>query len=1033
VGGSFQDLFTSPSALPQDLKEQVKAGKLTEQEAVQQNFQKGKDVGLQGLQSLQSRVQSYDESGFDTLLSANFQNSLSGSGSLQDELKKTLQKSIPESETKSEDIDTLLSIADDDLEAFSNVLGVLIKTLDEGPEALKKSLEAAKLDAEANKARTEALKRSSEAINATISTIQKNIAVQNLLARTLDVTSESFRSIGADTNIARKFTQPAQALENVIGVDKAPAMALRAQSDVAIVEESLRSGMGGAGIELKDTIRGIFQKPLEDKRAELTSQLSQTNMTGSPEEIERKTSELTDQYKPLAEQNDKASQNLEKYLSQFVSGQMSQEQLLNQLSNEMKSVGIDVAKGTQASNEVELAIASFNAKSIQEEVKAFQQRAKLASETKQAILQSRIEQALGTFGGFEGFMKRPEEEQNYIQKINPDLGKIEKTRGSAAFRYTNKQSIEEQEKQAPDLGRAFANVYKELIAQSGGGFRDFLQKTIDQGMQQTGVESRDGKAGASASGGFDDIVRGRQQDLEQQLKLAEDQIKVTTDPALKRDLQGFVDSIRKMPGGTKGVAQLQTQKELGVARQGDFAKLYGKYENEALNRLKDISPELAASLENAISLSDDPLVAQAELQTALQGELVGYMAPIQAAILQIANLGGGSVTDTGVSPTQIEAYKPKLTEEQQKKADEIKTAQEKTAKKEADIKAKKAQEAALPKDNRTTSEIEAATRAKRDQKYLQSPVAPRNRATGEKFGSMEEIDAEMNKALALGATNPEQKEYYGVLKNFKKNLDPTATTFGRQYDYDLDEKNRPIDPNSPLEIEKRTAAARDQRMRGIINPQQMLGPNLGLGPNISTGEADVQSQIQSQIKPLSDIGTNLRPLSQINNDVTRSSYDMDVKRKGLYEGDFGRKVEQRKLEENPLLTLSPQKITTKGPEPIQQSFTQQEAAFSNNTSALTTLADGIATLNSTISSLNSAPESPSAVGTQQSVAQPNVTTTTTAPVSVVVNAQGGQDIASTVGAIIQEKLPEIVNKVRSAMGEKVPPILPKKNPKYDAN
>ena len=630
---------------------------------------------------------------------------------------------------------------------------------------------------------------------------------------------------------------------------KPPARALRAQSDVAIVEESLRSGMAGAGIELKDTIRGIFQKPFEDKRAELTNQLSQTNMKGTPEEIERKTSELRAQYQPLAEQNDKASENLEKYLSQFVSGQMSQEQLLNQLNNEMKGVGIDVNKGTQASNEVELAIASFNAKSIQEEVKAFQQRAKLASETKQAILQSRIDQALGTFGGFEGFMNRPEEEeQNYIQKITPDLGKIEKTRGSAAFRYTNKQSIEEQEKQAPDLGRAFTNVYKELIAQSGGGFRDFLQQTIDQGIQQTGAESRDGKAGASARGGFDDIVRGRQQDLEQQLKLAEDQIKVTTDPVLKRDLQGFVDSIRKIPGGTKGIAQLQTQKELGVARQGDFAKLYGKYENEALNRLKDISPELAASLENAISLSDDPLVAQAELQTQLQGELVGYMAPIQAAILKIANLGGGSVTDTGVSPTQIEAYKPKLTEEQQKKADEIRTAQEQTAKKEADIKAKKAQEAALPKDNRTTSEIEAATRAKRDQKYLQSPVAPRNRATGEKFGSMEEIDAEMNKALALGAINPEQKEYYGVLQNFKKNLDPTATTFGRQYDYDLDEKNRPVDPNSPLEIEKRTAADRDKKR---FETWSQIG-GMGLGPISETnrfGAQELRRMSKDMISP----------------------------------------------------------------------------------------------------------------------------------------------------------------------------------------
>jgi TP901 family phage tail tape measure protein len=886
---------------------------------------------------------------------------------------------------------------------------------------------------EYNTAMTESRKK----IDATISSLNKNIEVQNLFKRAFDTTAESLRSVAADINIARQFTQPAETLETVIGADKTPSRKLRAQSDVAVIQEKQRSAISGFGIDFKDTIRKILQKPFEENFAKISENLNTQNSKVDPENITGSINTITDN---LISQSMGEYQNLtsvmkgvENYMGQFVNGQISTQQLLEQSKNELSQVGIDVTKGSQASDAIEKAVAELEVKSIQEQVKAFQQRAKLANETKQSILQSRIEQALGTFGGFEGFMNRPEEEQNYIQKITPDLGKIEKTRGSAAFRYTNEESIEEQEKQAPELGRALTNVYKELIDQSGGAFRDFLQQTIDQGIQQTGAESRDGKAGASARGGFDDIVRGRQQDLEQQLKLAEDQIKVTTDPVLKRDLQGFVDSIRKIPGGTKGIAQLQTQKELGVARQGDFAKLYDKYENEALNRLKDISPELAASLENAISLSDDPLVAEAQLQTQLQGELVGYMAPIQAAILQIANLGGGSVTDTGVSPTQIEAYKPKLTEEQQKKADELRTAQEQTAKKEADIKAKKAQEAALPKDNRTISEIEAATRAKRDQKYLQSPVAPINRATGKKFGSMEEIDAEMNKALALGAINPEQKEYYGVLQNFKKNLDPTATTFGRQYSYNLDEENRPIDPNSPLEIEKRTAAARDQRMRGIINPQQILGPNLSLGPNISTGEGNVQSQIQSQIKPVSDIGRDLRPLSEINNDVTRADYDMDVKRKGLYEGDFGNRVQQKKLAENPLLTLSPQKITTQGPQPIQQSFTQQEAAFSNNTSALTTLAGGIATLNSTISNLNNAPDSPSAAGTQQSVTQPNVTTTTTAPISVIVNPQGGPDIALAIGEEIKSKIPEIVQKVMIAMGYKVPPTLPIKNPKYDAN
>jgi hypothetical protein len=388
---------------------------------------------------------------------------------------------------------------------------------------------------------------------------------------------------------------------------------------------------------------------------------------------------------------------------------------------------------------------------------------------------------------------------------------------------------------------------------------------------------------------------------------------------------------------------------------------------------------------------------------------------------------------------KIEGYAPKLTEEQQKKADEFRKKQEEVAKKEADIKAKKAQEAGMPKDNRTITEIEAETRAKRDQKYFQEQLSPKNRSTGERFKSIEEVDAEMNKALALSAFNPDQKAYYNTLKNFKEKLDPTGGRKERSDIFMSDEKDRTFNPNSPLEIEKRTAAARDQRLAGIQNPQQILGPNLGLGPSIPLGEANLQSQIQSQIKPLSEIGTSLRPLSDISNDVNRASYDMGVKRKGLYEGDFGQEVERRKLEQNPLLTLQPQNITTQGGQTIpvsqqlnQQSFTQQEAAFNSNTAAITTLVGGIQNLNSTLanfetnfSNLNNIPGTQTGGNPAQPGAQPNISTNTNVPLTIVVNADGQTDIATAVGQEIQKKIPEIVDKVRIARGEKVPPTVPK--------
>jgi TP901 family phage tail tape measure protein len=871
----------------------------------------------------------------------------------------------------------------------------------------------------------ENVKKASAAIDAASSRLEKNVAIQNLFKSALENLQENMRSFSQNLQIEQTLTQPREVLSNLIGADKDPTRRLAAQEGLAGIRETERSGLATAGLELKGTIREILQKPFQENINKLRENLGLTKegFKGDSTQIESQTSEMINQTATEYQNLNSVMEGVEGYMDQFVKGQISTQQLLEQSKNELSKVGIDISKGSQASDSIEKAVAELQVKSIQEQVKAFQQRAKLASETKQAILQSRIEQALNTFGGFEGFMNRPEEEGNYIQKISPDLKKIEQIRSSTAFRYNNKDSIKEQEKQAPDLARSFANVYKELINQSGGAFRDFLQQTIDQGMQQTGVEGRSGLAGAGLAGGFDDIVRGRQQDLEQQLKLAEDQIKVTTDPTLKRDLKGFVDSVRNIPGGTKGIAQLQTQKELGVARQSDFAKLYGKYENESLNRLKDISPTLAASLESAISLSDDPLVAEAQLQSALQTDMVGYLSPIQSALLQIANSGGASVTQTGVP--KIEGYAPKLTEQQQKKADEFRKKQEEVAKKEADIKAKKAQEAGMPQDNRTIEQIEAETIAARDRKR-------------ELEASLSGTQAIMGPGLGLGSTS--------YINGIKQNPDEVMGVY--------EETN--------------------------IDQQRNLGSTF----------SSLQDIIERNLAPT-------RKLSDIGSDVSMASYNMDVKRKGLYEGDFGAEVEKRKLAQNPLLTLTPQNITTDGGTfpgvqkergvfglplekergvfglplekergvfglPLEKergvfgspgqestsnigtlveelkssvltegSFAQQEAAFSNNTSALTTLAGGIESLTSTLASfetnftnLNNLPNVQSVVGQQQLGAQPQISTNTNAPISVIVNPQGGPDIALAIGEEIKEKIPEIVKQVMLAMGYKVPPALP---------
>ena len=238
------------------------------------------------------------------------------------------------------------------------------------------------------------------------------------------------------------------------------------------------------------------------------------------------------------------------------------------------------------------------------------------------------------------------------------------------------------------------------------------------------------------------------------------------------------------------------------------------------------------------------------------------------------------------------------------------------------------------------------------------------------------------------------------------------------------------DTRSISEIEAETRARRDQKLANAQNLRQALGPDFSLGPNISPVEENFESKIKSQIKPLNEIGTPLRPLSDISNDVNRASYDMDVKRKGLYEGDFGQRVERRRLEENPLLTLRPQNITTQGPQSIpvsqqlnQQSFTQQEAALNNNTSLTSTLNTSVQALNSTltnfqtnVANLNN-PQTVTNPSAQQGQNTGGESSTNIGPFSVVVN----QSENTNIEGLINQAMERLKSEILQLVNVKVPP------------
>jgi TP901 family phage tail tape measure protein len=864
----------------------------TQDEKALEAVQKSATAAIPQLEKLVPRI-AMETSSADWFGSAGEQN-------IGNELRNILNQVIPESETKADQINAILATASQGPESLKNVIGDLINTYGEEARAIQNVIDIRDAEKQRITEETAARQKAQTAIDATISSIQKNIAVQNLWKSSLENITESLRSFGTDFQIGEQLTNPRATLENIIGGDADPVRRLTAQENLAKINAGTQTGLATAGINFKDALRSSIEAPFQENLNNIIKKLGESGgaLEGSPTDIIQQSKEFQNQALKEQENLSKAMGNVEGLMSKFISGQLSSQQLLEASRTELSNVGIDINRGTKVSDEIEKAVAELNISTIQEQVKAFQQRAKIASETKQAILQDKINQALGVFGGFEGFMNRPEEEKNYIETIQPDLKKIQDIRSSTDFRYNNKESLQARSEKLPDLGRSFANVYKQLITQSGGAFREFIQKTVDRGRQSTG--GRGGTGGTR--GGFDDIISGREQDIKNQLKLAEDQLKVTTDPVLKRDLQGFIDSVKNLPGGTKGIATLQTMQEFGVARQSDYKDLYGKFESQSLERLKELSPELASSLSEAVTFGD-PLLAETQVQSGIQTKILDV---INKAVTE-------SGIDTGIVPEDVKQMM-------------------------------------IPET---------------------SAVGTPPTGTQTPKGSL-----------------PTGLQTYPGMPAAGPQAYPGAATI----------------PKTTSQIEAETTIARDKaRSMGMTLDDYRKEfpkgtPEMGPAPSPDYEKYKELNKPGQTFKSKDDMLLNF--LQRLNFKETGKVLNPE-------QLGFGKKTDQKLSTQN-------------------QSFTQQEAALSSNTTALNALNENLKNLGTKLSEQNTGNRTDNQTPGRAAAitaTQPNVTTTTNAPVNVVVNAQSSNDVSKAVGEAVQNAIPGIIEKVKLAMGQKVPPAI----------
>jgi TP901 family phage tail tape measure protein len=830
------------------------------------------------------------------------------------------------------------------------------------------SIDATNGDQDATNRYLKSLEEARSSINRTVEAIQTNIQVQNLWKSAIDRLNESSIGFENTLKISDKFTNPQALVESIIGQGSDFGRRLEIGGNLATIEESQRSAISNAAINFSETIlsaiEGVSQKNIDKLVEDLTK--IEESLGKDPDKIQaeadKKTGEILQEEKKL----NQSIGNVENLISQFVSDQIDSQRFLQEITSSLDTVGINIKDGS-ISSKLETALAKFNIDQISEAQKAFQQRKTLAKESTQKIVQQKIAQSLGAFGGAEEFLNPTEGGLIFpIEAITKSIEPL--TRET----FRSIQDGGARKNVTVDLGKESLRLITGLRTLSGGAFR------------------------ADAPGeAFNRAVSGRAADIQNQLsgidKLIAQQAKIGRPGDLARaELEAFKRSIESL-GGAQNISELQIAQAAGSLSEKKFAEIVGRFQSTALEQLKKIDPQLAELIAETTDLStNDPSVKS-----------LTTLNTTQARALR-----------------ELEKINKNLSSKGRKKLD-LKDS-ENIESSILEAKTKGAVEPVL-----SPYEIETKSIRERDQRLtgLINPQAilDRNLSLGPNISVGEQdVQAEIQRALKplneFGVTLRPLSEITSDISNASYSMDVQrkglySGDLGREVERRKLEENPlltldpvslttrgpvPLNPYSPEEIEKRTTEQRDSTRFEELSRNNGIGMgplsekyNLGglLQKILQTDKVDATLSATKAFgfgvgSPSADkyyadqVGIN-----NLLNPQKREYSPRDAANLSLL-NPFGSITYDRALNRAQI----PTNISTQ-PAAAQQSFAKQEATVSTNTSALIELGTKIETLSSDLNNKEQAGEDEGTLEDSFSVVQESLSNNSTAVNALTTNVQ----------------------------------------------
>jgi TP901 family phage tail tape measure protein len=563
--------------------------------------QKSAQAGIPQLQNLLQRAEK-DIDPFSGVFDVDF-------NPIRNELENVLNRVIPESSTKADQINSILSNAEKGPESLRNVIQKLIATYGEEEEAIINIIDIGDKKKASDLKEAAAKKEAVKATNEIIDSLQRNIRAAQLMADANRATALADRQFQRGTSFADQFTRPAETVNKIVGPDAPLAQTFGLREELRGISFKLVEGVETQRAGLVDQINQSIKDAFDDAVKETVGNVS---TEGTSDDIKKSNKEIIT---PLANQQEKAFDVLQGVLNdvQFGEGFVGTEALLEKINQSLTEANINSKVIESITKSVKESADKGNLEITKLRDQSIQEFKTLAKEQSQKILIAKIGQAQTFGGGIDQFLTKQAPGASLFEKV------VESTKNFDEFQY---RSISQRQRGVPGVSDGRFDYKKgtnEFRYQSGAAKRARQQMAPEYGRSALeligGLQDFTGYTPNPEGKAYQAGVSGLKEFYDKQLKELQTIAKSSSTPQLVKDeITAALGEVSKL-GGTENIAKLQVAQRTGALTESAFEEITGKFQNPVLETLRQQAeaiknPEDRARFEEEIkTLSSDLLVS----------------------------------------------------------------------------------------------------------------------------------------------------------------------------------------------------------------------------------------------------------------------------------------------------------------------------------------------------------------------------------------------------------------------------------------